>query len=253
MKVALAGKGGVGKTTICAGLGLWLAEQGRAPYLVDADPNACLGYALGWPPAELAAIRPLCELRDLLAERAGQGQQGGGLFSLSPPVTDLIADHTLTHEGLRLMTMGTVTEGGAGCMCPENATLKAILRELVEEAEDLLVDMCAGLEHLGRGTAAALQGLVVVTDPGGTSVRSVDRIRRLAQDLNLEPIVVVANRAGTPAEIESIAQAVAPLPVVGAISSHPGLQAEGVFSGPAREAFRREVAALAAGLESALS
>ncbi len=252
MKVVVAGKGGVGKTTLCAGLGLYLAEQGRQPYLVDADPNACLGYALGWPPEALADLRPLSELREVLSERARGAEAAGGLFSLSPPVTDLIADYTLTRDGVRLLMMGTVTEGGKGCLCPENATLKAILRELVELENDLVVDMCAGLEHLGRGTAAALHGLVIVTDPSATALRSVGRIQRLAEDLKLEPMVVVANRITAPAEVEQIAQAVAPLPVVGTLSSHPGLQAEGVFSGPAGAALREEIARLAPAIEAAV-
>lgn len=244
MKLAIAGKGGVGKSTICAGLVLWLAQQGREPYAVDADPDNTLGYALGWPQDVLAQVRPLSELRDLLAERAGREPGSGGMFRLSPEVTDLIADYTLARDGIRLLVMGTVVEGGAGCLCPENATLKAILRELVDTEHDLLVDMVAGLEHLGRGTVAAMSGLVAVTDATAPALRSVERIKALADDLKLEPVVVVANRVRSEGEIAAIERALDPLPVVGAVGYHEGLSAEGVFSGPAGADFRREIEAL---------
>lgn len=252
MKLAIAGKGGVGKTTICAGLARWLAQQGREPYVVDADPNSTLGYALGWPEELLAEVRPLSEMREVLAERAGGGQSGGSMFSLSPPVADLISDYTREREGLRLMVMGTVTEGGAGCMCPENATLKTILRELVEEEGDLLVDMVAGLEHLGRGTTMAMNGLVAVTDPTTAALRSVGRIQRLAQDLKLEPVAVVANRVRQEADRAHIVDTVAPLLVVGSVSYHEDLNPEDVFAGPAGPSFREEIAVLSEALESIL-
>ena len=250
MKLAIAGKGGVGKSTISAGLALWLAQQGRSPYVVDADPDNTLGYALGWPPDLLAQVKPLSELRDLLAERAGRAPGSGGMFALSPEVADLISDYTMLHDGLRLLVMGTVVEGGAGCLCPENATLKAILRELVDTEADLLVDMVAGLEHLGRGTVAVMSALVVVTDATGPALRSVQRIKALADDLGLQPVVVVANRVRNATELAHITEVLAPLPVVGAVGYHEGLPAEGVFSGPAGAAFRRDIATLAPVLDS---
>jgi CO dehydrogenase maturation factor len=244
MKLAIAGKGGVGKSTISAGLGLWLAAQGRNPYVVDADPDNTLGYALGWPAEMLAQVKPLSELRELLAERAGREPGSGGMFSLSPEVTDLIADYTLAHNGLRLLVMGTVVEGGAGCLCPENSTLKALLRELVATETDLLVDMVAGLEHLGRGTVTDMSGLVAVTDATMPALRSVQRIKALADDLGLAPVVVVANRIRHPEEVEQIRQIVAPLPVVGQVGYYEGLPSEGVFSGSAGGAFRSDIEAL---------
>jgi CO dehydrogenase maturation factor len=250
MKLALAGKGGVGKSTLSAGLALWLAAQGREPYIVDADPDNTLGYALGWPRELLAQIKPLSELRDLLAERAGREPGSGGMYSLAPEVTDLIADYTLTREGLRLMVMGTVVEGGAGCLCPENSTLKAILRELAATQTDLLVDMVAGLEHLGRGTVSDLSGLVAVTDATAPALRSVERIKGLADDLGLQPVVVVANRIRNESELENVKKTLAPLPVIGAVGYHEGLPAEGVFSGAAGEAFRRDIEALAPALDA---
>lgn len=249
MKIAVAGKGGVGKSSICAGLLLSLAEKGRRPFGVDADPNSTLGYAMGWPDELLSSLPPLSELRDVLAKRATGGTDNRAMFSLSPPVSDLIADHTLEHDGIRLLVMGTVNEGGSGCLCPENATLKATLRELVHEQSDVVVDMVAGVEHLGRGTAADMSALVVVTDPSGPALRSVDRIHRLARDLKLDPVVVVANRVRWPEEMERISEQVSPLPLIGAVSYHEGLQSEGVFSGSAGHAFSAQSRALVAALD----
>ena len=252
MKIAIAGKGGVGKTTLSAGLSLHLADQDGEVWAVDADPNTTLGYALGWPEELVDDIRPLSEMRDILAERATGGSGNRSVFSLSPPVSDLIHEYSVTREGITLLTMGTVTEGGTGCMCPENATLKTILRELVDEDVDLIVDMVAGLEHLGRGTAGALHGLVAVTDPTAPGMRSVRRIRDLAEDLGLEPLVVVGNRCRDEDDLERIRQEVDPLPVVGAISYHQRLQPEGVFSGPDGDEFRQEIDSIATALQQHL-
>ncbi len=252
MKLAIVGKGGIGKSSICAGLALWLAEQGRQVWAVDADPNTTLGYALGWPEALLAGIRPLSEMRDMLAKRATGGSASRAIFSLAPPVADIIADFAVERNGISLMTMGTVVEAGGGCLCPENATLKTILRELVAEDADILVDMVAGLEHLGRGTAMAMHGLLAVTDATAPGLRSVTRMQRLAEDLGLHPVLVAANRVRSERDLELITQAVSPLPVVGTVSYHEAIQAEGVFSGPAGGAVRDEIALLAAAIDSTL-
>lgn len=252
MKIAIAGKGGVGKTTFSAGLSLYLADSGRAVLAVDADPNTTLGYALGWPENVVDNIRPLSEMRDMLADRATAGTGNRSVFSLSPPVDDLISEYSVERDGITLLTMGTVTEGGTGCMCPENATLKTILRELVDEDVELIVDMVAGLEHLGRGTAAAMHGLVAVADPTAPGIRSVRRIRDLAADLGLEPVVVVGNRCRDDDDVERIREQVNPLPVVGTLSYHERLQAEGVFSGPQGEQFRAEIGKVAQALEAEL-
>ncbi|MFO7947617.1 MAG: ArsA-related P-loop ATPase [Armatimonadota bacterium] len=251
MKIAIGGKGGVGKSTISAGISLWLSSQGRDVWAVDADPNTTLGYALGWSEDVVDAIQPLSAMRDMLADRA----TGGGnrsVFALSPPVADIIENYSVRHNGITLMTMGTVTEGGTGCMCPENATLKTILRELVDEDADIVVDMVAGLEHLGRGTAGAMNGLVVVTDPTAPGMRSVRRMHKLAEDLRLDPVVVIANRVRDSADLKKVEQGVAPLPVVGTISYHDRLQAEGVFDGPAGEKFRAEIGDIVEALEADL-
>lgn len=197
MKLAVSGKGGVGKTTMTALLARRLAERGRRVLAVDADPNANLAATLGFP--KPASIVPIIEMKELIAERMGTKRGAvGAYFRLNPRVDDLPAKYCVVHDGVRLIVMGTVTRGGAGCACPENAFLKALLDHiLLGPDEDVLVDMEAGLEHFGRATAAAADGLIVVVDPGLRSIETLDRIRRLAGDIGIRRLWVVANRVGS--------------------------------------------------------
>ncbi len=203
IRIAIAGKGGVGKTTLAAALARSLARSGERVLAVDADPNNCLGRALGFPEERLRQITPLSEMRELLAERAGTAQ-GGALFALSPPVADLLDRFQVQHEGISLLVMGTVDEPGAGCVCPESAVLKALLRHLVSLQDlSLVVDMEAGLEHLGRGTAQHIGALLVVSEPTPASARTAARIARLARGLGLLIPGVVVNKVSSPDEVES--------------------------------------------------
>ena len=231
MRIALAGKGGVGKPTVAAGLCLLLAEQGRSPWAIDADPNNCLGYALGFPQDLLADVKPLSEMRQILAERAGSSAGQGGMFLLNPDVTDLIADYEIKNGNISLLVMGVVDEGGAGCMCPENATLQTILRELVHAERDLIVDMVAGLEHLGRATAQAVDGLLIITQPRDSALRTVPRIHKLAEDIGIARMWVLGNNVGSDQEAARIRGSISQMPVIGTLSHYPGLQDDDVFAG----------------------
>lgn len=222
MKIAVAGKGGVGKTTLCAGLAHAFARQGRAVMAVDADPNNCLGAALGFPAELVESVTPVCEMRELLCERAGTSQ-GGGFFALDPAVDDLIDRFSVTHAGIRLLVMGTITQGGAGCVCPESTVLRALTREVVTSAESvLLMDMEAGLEHLGRGTSRHMNALLVVVEPTRASVRTAQRIAALAGDLGMRNLFVVANKARAPADVAFVRDHI-PLPVAGEVPFLQGL------------------------------
>ena len=253
MKIAVAGKGGVGKTTVAAGLCLLLAEQGRIPWAVDADPNNCLGYALGFPQHLLDDVKPLSEMREMLAERAGSSPGRGGMFSLNPPVADLIADYEIKGRDISLLVMGAVDEGGTGCMCPENATLRTILRELVHAERDLIVDMVAGLEHLGRGTAQAVDGLLIVTRPAGSALRTVQRVISLAEDIGITRIWAVGNDASSEQETTRIREALAPVPVLGILPHYGGLSDEDVFAGTAGQALKLDLSQILTKLEEQLN
>jgi CO dehydrogenase maturation factor len=198
MKLAVAGKGGVGKTTLSAALARSLARAGERLVAVDADPNNCLGRALGFPEKLLDHVVPLSEMREMLAERAGT-DQGGGFFALDPPVEDILDRFGVEHGGISLLVMGTVDEPGAGCVCPESAVLKALVRHLAgSEGLSLVMDMEAGLEHLGRGTARYIGSLLIVAEPTAASTRTAARIAKLARGLGLRLPGVVLNKVSFP-------------------------------------------------------
>jgi len=204
MKIAIAGKGGVGKTTLSAALARSLAHAGDRVVAVDADPNNCLGRALGFAEETLTDVVPLSEMREMLAERAGTAE-GGGFFALSPPVDDLLEKYGVEEDGISLLVMGTVDEPGAGCVCPESAVLKALVRHLVGvEAMSLVMDMEAGLEHLGRGTARYVEALLIVAEPTPASARTSARVARLARGLGLRVPGVVVNKAASPEAVEKV-------------------------------------------------
>jgi len=226
IKIAIAGKGGVGKTTLAATLARILARAGERVLAVDADPNNCLGRALGFPESLLADIRPLSEMKDMLAERAGTGA-GGGLFALNPAVEDLLDCFQVQHAGISLLVMGTVDEPGAGCVCPESAVLKALLRHLVGlESISIVVDMEAGLEHLGRGTAQHLGALLIVSEPTPASVRTAARIARLARSLGLRLPGIVFNKVFSSEDPQASLRAYLDnLPVLAALPMDPAVAA----------------------------
>jgi len=204
IKLAVAGKGGVGKTTLTAALARSLARRGQRVVAVDADPNNCLGRALGFPEDLLAQSVPLSEMKDLLAERAGRGE-GGSFFALDPEVGDLLGRFQVEHAGISLLVMGTVDEPGAGCVCPESAVLKALVRHLVGLPDlSVVMDMEAGLEHLGRGTAQYIGALLVVSEPNAASARTAARVARLARGLGLRLPGVVMNRVASPIDVERV-------------------------------------------------
>jgi CO dehydrogenase maturation factor len=216
MKIAVAGKGGVGKTTISAALAHAFARQGRRVMAVDADPNNCLAPALGFPVELVASLTPVCEMRELLCERAGTAE-GGGFFALDPTVEDLVEKFSVTHNGIRLLVMGTITQGGSGCVCPESSVLRALTRQIVTTAESvLLMDMEAGLEHLGRGTSRYMDVLIIVVEPTQASLRTADRIAALGRDLGLSNLCVVANKIRDGAEVEFVREKTG-MPVIAAV------------------------------------
>jgi len=194
MKLAITGKGGVGKTTLAALLSRELRGRGYKVLAVDADPDSNLAGALGVPEAE--AIVPVAEMKELIEERTG-AKPGtiGGFFKMNPTVNDLPGKLAVTHEGLRLMVLGTVKSAGSGCICPESSLLKALLAHLfLNEKDAVVLDMEAGLEHLGRGTTMGVDMMIVVVEPGRRSLDTAAAIRRLAAGLGIKKIGMVASK-----------------------------------------------------------
>jgi len=197
MKIAVSGKGGVGKTTFAAFLIKALADEGKKILAIDADPDANLALALGVKTS--GDIVPISEMKELFEERT-EAKVGtmGSFFKLNPKVDDLPERLSLKVDGIKLMIMGGVKKGGAGCICPESTLIKQIVRHIVVARDEVVVlDMEAGLEHLGRGTAMAVNRLIVVVEPGRRSIETARQIRRLALDIGIKELSLVGNKIRT--------------------------------------------------------
>ncbi len=194
MKIAISGKGGVGKTTLAALLINYFRDQGKKVLAVDADPDANLALALGVSDPE--SIVPLSQMRDMVAERT-ESEPGkmGGLFKLNPKVDDIPEKYARQLDGVKLIVMGGVKKGGSGCICPESVLLRTLVTHMVLLRDEVVVmDMEAGIEHLGRATAKGVDWLIVVVEPGRRSVETAGHVRRLAGDLGLHRVAVVGNK-----------------------------------------------------------
>jgi len=221
-KFAVAGKGGVGKTTVSAGLVLALARRTLPVYAVDGDSNGCLGYALGFPGADLCELKPLAEMREELEERAKPNDSG--MYLLTPPVDDLIAKYSIAQGNMRLLVMGTIGEAGAGCACGLNTALREILRQLVKRPEAIVVDMEAGVEHMGRGTAGALDTMIVVAEPADSSLRTAQRVVELARQMGVAHLAAIANKVRQDGDVGRVREALGDVPVIAAVPFMAGLR-----------------------------
>ena len=194
MKIAVTGKGGVGKTTIAATLARLYADEGKTVYAADADPDANLGLALGFSEKELAEIIPVSKMRKLVEERTG-ADKSNTFYKINPKVDDIPERYSKFRNGVRLLILGTVETAGSGCVCPENVMLKRIINNLILHREDVvLLDMEAGLEHLGRGTTEGMDQFIVVIEPGARSVQTYKNVKRLAEELGVKEVKVIANK-----------------------------------------------------------
>ena len=208
MKVAITGKGGVGKTTFASTLARLYADEGRTVLAADVDPDANLGLALGLSPEEVDAIVPISRMRSLVEERTG-ANAANKFFKLNPYVADIPDTFSKDINGVKLLVMGTVDLGGSGCVCPEHVMLKAVLSNLTYRKNDVVImDMEAGLEHLGRGTAANMDQFIVVIEPGARSVQTYRNVKRLANDLGIRKVRVVANKVRDEGDEEFIRSAI---------------------------------------------
>lgn len=204
MKIAISGKGGVGKTLLSSLLARIFADSGYSVIAIDADPDANLAATLGFPNAE--EIIPISEMKDLIEERTGAKRgEPAPFFKLNPKVDDIPENYARRLGGIRLMRMGRLKRGGSGCYCPENSLLQALMAHLlVARNEVIILDMEAGIEHLGRGTAAAVDKLIVVVEPGRRSLETAVNIKKLAAEIGLRNFAVVGNKVRNQSDMEFI-------------------------------------------------
>ncbi len=200
MKLAVTGKGGVGKTTISALLAPALRQTGFNVTAIDVDPNSSLLACMGFPKPD--SVRPLIELKDLIEERTGvKAGTTGGMFRLNPFVGDIPGKYSVDVGGVKVLVAGTVKRGGSGCYCPENTLVRTLVAHLLTgDNAALVMDMEAGLEHLSRGTVEAVDRLLIVVDPGRRSAETALRIRSLAEDIGLKRINAIGNKIRTERE-----------------------------------------------------
>ncbi|MFW9945121.1 MAG: AAA family ATPase [Candidatus Sifarchaeia archaeon] len=223
MKIAVAGKGGVGKTTVAGTIARFLGQDGLQILAVDADPSYTLWSALGIPAEEVEKIVPLTENEELLKERMEVSGAASykEVFKLNPKVDDLAQRFAVAGpDNVTLLVAGTVDMGGAGCMCPSATLLKALMRHLVLGSDEAFVmDMDAGIENLGRGTTTGMDALLVVAEPGRRSLDILSKIKNLAQDIDVGRILAVGNKVSTPEDEEMIRNRVESegIPLIGVV------------------------------------
>jgi CO dehydrogenase maturation factor len=219
MKLAITGKGGVGKTTLTALIAQAYADKGRQVLAVDADPSPCLAGALGFPADLRAQLHPIAEMDALIEERTG-AKPGtvGGFFTINPRVDDIPERFSVLHRGVRLLEMGSVELGGSGCICPEAAMLKTLFTHLLFRKDDiLLLDMYAGVEHLGRATVDFVDAMLVVVEPTRRSLGTAAQIKKLANDIGLMRLYLVGNKVRNDEEAKFLETESPDMPLLGCL------------------------------------
>ncbi len=226
MKLAISGKGGVGKTTLSALLAQVYADAGRDVLAVDADPSPCLAGALGYPDELRAQLHPISEMETLIEERTGaKPGTTGGFFTINPRVDDIPERFAVPYRGVRLLEMGSVDLGGSGCICPESAMLKTLFTHLLFRKDDVLIlDMYAGVEHLGRATVDFVDAMIVVVEPTRRSLGTARQIKKLAEDIGLKRLWLVGNKVRDEGEAAFLYEQSPGMPVLGMLPADLGVQ-----------------------------
>jgi len=201
MKLAISGKGGVGKSTLAGTMARLYAQEGRHVLAIDADPDANLAAALGMPVALRQSLHTIAEERQLIEQRTGaKAREFGQIFSLNPDVSGIAEQYGTAYAGVHLLVLGASQRAGGGCACPESVLLKSLVRELVLKRDEVVIlDMEAGIEHLGRGTAMGVDAMLAVVEPGQRSVETAHRVQEMAQSLGIKRFAVVVNKSADPA------------------------------------------------------
>jgi CO dehydrogenase maturation factor len=217
LKIAISGKGGVGKTTLAACLAKYYASKNFKVIAVDADPDANLASALGLDYEKAAKIIPLVEIKELIEERTGaKSGEYGAYFKLNPKVDDIPQKFGVDVDGVKLLVAGTVKAGGSGCYCPENVLLKRLFKYLVVDMEEIIIlDMEAGIEHLGRGTCENMDMLIIVIEPGLRSIQTANSVIKMSKDLGIKSVYAVINKVKSDEERQLLLNNIGDLRVIG--------------------------------------
>jgi len=222
-KIAIGGKGGVGKTTVCAVWARLFADEGFDVLAIDADPNSNLALAFGIPSDK--SPQPLIEMKQLIAERTGTSKDPAAYFRLNPKVSDLPEEYSLEVNGLKLLVLGAITQAGGGCACPEGAFLKALLTHTILQRQELvLVDLAAGVEFMGRASVQGVDALVVVVEPGARSIETANNVAKMASQLGIKQLAVIANKITNGDQTELIKTQLKDVPVLASIRYFPEVQ-----------------------------
>jgi CO dehydrogenase maturation factor len=219
MKIAITGKGGVGKTTLSAVLSHLFAHDGKRVIAVDADPDANLAQALGVKPPDIEKIRPIADMPELIEERTGAKPGSmGGIFKLNPRVDDLPEEIGYKFNSITLLVAGKSKAAASGCYCPENVLLRRLLKHLVVERDEVVVvDMEAGIEHLTRGTAEAVDAFIVVVEPGQRSIQTANTVKEMAKGLGVKHVFVVANKVRSDSDVSFLKEHIKGMEFLGEI------------------------------------
>lgn len=202
IKIAISGKGGVGKSTLAGTLARLYAADGFTVLAIDADPDANLASAVGLTSEERQQLRTISQQRHLIEERTGaKVKEIGQIFSLNPDVTGIAEEYAVRHAGVDVLVLGASQQAAGGCACPESVLLKSLIRYLVLKSDEVIIlDMEAGIEHLGRGTAMGVDLMITVVEPGKRSVETAHRVREMASSLGIRKFAVVVNKSTSPTE-----------------------------------------------------